>query len=144
MIAVLLDGTSRYFKPGSAICGFGFKQVTLDFDDCRPEHRDWLNLTLSTRVCEPKIPVNDRTEYGRIANSVDTKVGHSDNVDQVFFSADKDDPKGAYRVMIGIESDADFTYIDLEDVLRSAKKICKGIFDRVAAENNDPQWVSAE
>lgn len=55
MIAILLDGTSRLFKPGSAICGVGFKQVTLDFDDCRPEHRDWLNLTLSTRFTEVEI-----------------------------------------------------------------------------------------
>jgi hypothetical protein len=55
MIAVLLDGTSRYFGPGSAICGVGFKSVTLDFEDCRPEHREWLNFTLSTRFSEAAI-----------------------------------------------------------------------------------------
>lgn len=51
MTATLLDGTKREFRPGSAVCGHGFKTIELtlnDFSD--PAFWEWMQEVVICRM----------------------------------------------------------------------------------------------
>jgi len=81
---------------------------------------------------------------GRKLSNVVADIKCSPEIDQVCIGADDDDQFDAFkpgksgRIKIGLEINTPgkecWPEIDLEDVLRFAKKYCSGIYERVGKE----------
>ena len=90
---------------------------------------------------------NECVHNGRKLSNTVAQVKASERVVQVCIGADDDDqfdalveksPKeGRVKIGLEIEGRKDWFEIDLEDVLRFAKKYCNGIYERVRDEEKE-------
>ena len=65
MIGTMLNGELKTIKPGGTVCGIGFTEIVLDYDDVLPKNREWLDKQILTRLCEE--PFDHKTTVNYIS-----------------------------------------------------------------------------